>query len=103
MELFQSISCLEQNDQILARQMSKGRVIPEHRLVMARYIDRPLFDNEVVHHINGNKTDNRIKNLALDIRDGHSFEHSKIYTELLKLRKENDKLKIKLKEVGYGY
>lgn len=49
----------------------------EHRLVVERHIGRYLTDDEVVHHIDGNPSNNSIENLAIMSK----VEHGKLHQE----------------------
>jgi len=53
------------------------RFIPEHRLVVEEYLKRTLEYEEVVHHIDFNRENNKLSNLALfESQKAHSHWHT---------------------------
>lgn len=56
---------------------TKSGYVGEHRLVLETKIGRFLANDEVAHHINENKLDNRPENLELMTFSQHSSYHAK--------------------------
>ena len=54
----------------------------EHRKIMEEFLGRKLTKDEVVHHKNGIRNDNRIENLMVMTNS----EHAKLHWQLAKER-----------------
>jgi len=53
----------------------KDGYIAEHRYKISKKLGRPLKNNELIHHKNNIRTDNRISNLELADKIEHNRNH----------------------------
>ena len=57
-------------------QVKSGMRVREHRFIMEKYLGRKLNKSELVHHINQDRTDNKINNLKVVSRAEHNKIHN---------------------------
>lgn len=63
---------------MIRRDKQTGKNVRQHREIVELEIGRKLTSDEVVHHINGIKCDNRVENLMVVGRYDHSQIHKKL-------------------------
>lgn len=78
---------------------NKRIYIAEHRLVMGNFLGRTLKRCEVVHHKNGNTSDNRIENLELVSSNGKHMQQHHIESRERSLKRKEI---LRLYQEGYG-
>ena len=76
---------------------TKSGWVQQHRVVIQLAIGRELYSHELVHHIDGNKTNNVIENLRIESWGDHTKHHH------LGLKRSNEtKRKISEKSCKYS-
>jgi len=86
------IQILLQPDDFYFSMAGKTGYVREHRLVIAKSLQRCLLPWEIVHHRNGVRQDNRIENLKL-------LKGQADHTSMCILQKENERLKRQIREL----
>lgn len=73
--------------------------IAEHRYIMEKYLERKLNRWEEVHHLDGNKTNNKLENLFLLDKKNHSRQHYELFVKVQRLEWENKWLKQQIENI----
>lgn len=75
------LTLVSPDDPLLGPMQTSTGYVLEHRAIMARKLGRPLRDNEIVHHLNRVKDDNRPENLVVipELHDLIAKQAKRIY------------------------
>ena len=76
-----------------------GKQVRLHRHLMEEKLGRKLGFNEIVHHKNGDKFDNRIENLEVLSRSDHMKIHKEIAEQSISVRRH----KIDINDISEMY
>ena len=55
--------------------IGNGKQARQHRLIAEQMLGRPLNNGEVIHHKNGNRSDNRVENIEVLSQSEHMKKH----------------------------
>ncbi|SER87780.1 HNH endonuclease signature motif containing protein [Psychrobacillus sp. OK032] len=82
--------------------VEKSNYILLHRYIMAKHIGRCLSKKEIVHHIDGDNTNNSIDNLEITTRAEHMrVHHPELIVQANKIYRENKEVELRvISELG---
>jgi len=80
----------------MAHRCAAGFAILEHRLIMAEILGRPLQVGEVVHHLDGDNTNNDPNNLMLLPSQAHHSSYTLLQTRVKQLETVLEQVKTRI-------
>jgi len=98
--------CGKDGKPYLLQRISINKYVAQHRLVMEKKLNRKLKRSEVVHHMNGDRTNNSISNLKLfkSHKEHAEFEQSlALFVKQIMWDDKSSKLKQPLKKLFNKY
>jgi hypothetical protein len=99
--IYRHIRTFTEDEQAIIKQMplNNNMYISEHRAVVSLHFNRPLLSTELVHHIDGDKTNNDISNLHIYQAYSHSRKHSEQFAKVLELESRVGNLELENSQI----